>query len=1099
MELVQCSDVKEAFLLKKRTPTQQAIAFPFAVFYGVWSALYIASTLRKNTLLHETQLLVLYLAVFLHIVFFLLARWSYRLRCFISFQKTETVSSAETVLVVPVLHKGKAEFCALQHSQTLNAACFVFQKRKFIFNKETKTFERRGSRLEGDYSKYKKQTGLVDGDVKHRQEECGKNVFDIPAPSFIDLFQEHIMSPFFTFQVFCVLLWVLDDYWYNGLFTLFMLVAFEAAMVQQRLTTLMEFRTMEIEHSEIEVRRDGAWVAVRTSELVPGDVGRLLKKKGEDLAAPCDAVLIEGSCVVNEAMISGESTPLAKEACPDEGCFSGAGEDRRHMLFSGTQIVFVGEEECRFCVLRTGFHTVQGSLVRTMVFSSETAGPHNKEALFLILFLTFFAVCAAGYVWAEGVKNPDRKRFKLLVECLLIVTTVIPPELPIEMSLVVNQALATLAAQGIVCTEPFRIPLGGKTKVCCLDKTGTITEETLVFEGVFSEKGRVGEVDEKTERVMGACHELVQVDGEIGGDPMEKELFAAAGWEVAKKDEMLCGNGKRVQIVKRAPFSSSQRRMSALCKDSSGYFVVSKGAPEAVRAFLDTVPEFFDDVFAEHAGKGKRVIAMGMKRISSKKEVDCYLKDGACALCGVEFCGFAVFSAAMKRDSKSAIENLTASGHRVVIVTGDSGLTANHVAREVGLVGAELCVVEKGSRGDGSFVLTGDTEGTVLFSELEEAFPPGPLSVSGDAFSELLSVRRALSFRVLSSAAVLFRCSPKQKEELMVLLKENGVVSLMCGDGTNDVGALKQADVGVALLDGDPDHLPRILAESRKRAAKRVRKEMEEANEKMRRALNLAEAPAQTHQLNTDDVPRLQFGDASVAAAFTSRISTLDSVCNVIREGRSSLVTTAQMFKILALNSVVSAFSMSVLNLDGIRYGDRQSTMAGVLLSASSFFLTRSKSRRKLSRKRPLERIVSPLFILSPILQSAVHFFVLKKTMLCARRFSFTSSANDAEFVPSLMNTAVFISSLYLQVSTVCANYIGHPFKQNITENTRLCSSLAATAVLAVLLSFGAVSELETLFELTKMPMQLRATLLFYGLADIALCYSLENVLKKIE
>lgn len=100
----------------------------------------------------------------------------------------------------------------------------------------------------------------------------GKNEFDVPVPSFTELFVEHATAPFFVFQIFCVALWCLDEYWYYSLFTLFMLVVFECTTVTQRLRTLKEFRTMSVTPYPIQTLRGGKWVTLQTDELLPGDV-----------------------------------------------------------------------------------------------------------------------------------------------------------------------------------------------------------------------------------------------------------------------------------------------------------------------------------------------------------------------------------------------------------------------------------------------------------------------------------------------------------------------------------------------------------------------------------------------------------------------------------------------------------------------------------------------------------------------------------------------------------------------------------------------------------------------------------------------------------
>jgi manganese-transporting P-type ATPase len=136
-------------------------------------------------------------------------------------------------------------------------------------------------------------------------------------------------------------------------------------------------------------------------------------------------------------------------------------------------------------VLRTGFDTAKGKLARGVIFNSENLGLKNTEAFFLLGILLILSIITSAYVLNEGLKDESRDKQKLFLRCIMIITSVVPPELPMIMNISINYSLMYLRKKKIFCTEPGRIPLAGRINVCAFDKTGTLTTDKLEIKGVL--------------------------------------------------------------------------------------------------------------------------------------------------------------------------------------------------------------------------------------------------------------------------------------------------------------------------------------------------------------------------------------------------------------------------------------------------------------------------------------------------------------------------------------------------------------------------------------------------------------------------------------
>ncbi len=227
--------------------------------------------------------------------------------------------------------------------------------------------------------------------------------------------------------------------------------------------------------------------------------------------------------------------------------------------------------------------------MRTILFSTDRVTVESKETYLYLLILLCFALTASYYVLSEGLKDPDRSRYKLMLRCIIIITNVVPPELPMELSMAVNYSIIQLVKKQVFCTEPFRIPFAGKIDICCFDKTGTLTQNDLIIKGVTGllapaqnniDEGKpiiqLNEIhnhDRNALLVMGGCHTIAMADNQLVGDPIEKQGFEGINWKHDGRRTSTnreTGNGIKIIQIKRFLFESALKRMSTIVNIEDG-------------------------------------------------------------------------------------------------------------------------------------------------------------------------------------------------------------------------------------------------------------------------------------------------------------------------------------------------------------------------------------------------------------------------------------------------------------------------------------------------------------------------------------------------
>ncbi|EKD58340.1 MAG: hypothetical protein ACD_56C00147G0008 [uncultured bacterium] len=536
------------------------------------------------------------------------------------------------------------------------------------------------------------------------------------------------------------------------------------------------------------VLRDGQRVEIDSTLLVPGDV--IVLSSGDSVAA--DAYLIESYDVyVNEFIFTGESKPGKKntQIINEENTVLA---DIDNMIFMGSSLT---RGSAVAMVSETGTSTQLGHIANLVNEVKEEETPLQKQMRVLGRDVSILAVFIGGLVMVAGYYY-HISWYENFLFALALSVSVVPEGLPAAISVALSLGMKKLLKNNVLAKKLNAVETLASVSIICTDKTGTITRNELMVtniiagedeftvdgqgyakEGSFYNFGR--KVDPKSFaqlkmilQIGALCNDsgLGEKDGKISisGDPTEVALLVAA----RKYDQDLNFFRNGLEKIDENPFSSERMRMS----------VVYRALDGSVASFVKGSPDVMIDL-CTHKRNGDEIVAFSEEeKLKVKNSYDAMSKQALRVLAfaersldGIEksqyggqsekdlvWVGMMGMIDPPRADVKGAVEECNLSGIKVIMITGDYEITAEAIARNVGLL-----------RHPNAEIINGK-----MLNKLTD--------------EELIS-------KIFEKEIVFARIEPEQKLRIATALKNNGAVIAMTGDGVNDAPALKKADIGIAM------------------------------------------------------------------------------------------------------------------------------------------------------------------------------------------------------------------------------------------------------------------------------------------------------------
>jgi len=603
------------------------------------------------------------------------------------------------------------------------------------------------------------KNGLNTEEVDKRLQHYGKNQFVKGKPtSLLELFLGQFKSILIIILIFAGIVSFLMGDKIEGYAILFVVLLNAVLGFVQEYKADKSVKAIQSLVSPIaKVIRNGSREDIPQENLVPGDI--VILESGDKI--PGDMQIIESFRLkIDESMLTGESVTVSKSYEPmiEEQHSIG---DIHNMVYMGTIVV---DGRGKAVVVQTGTKTELGKIADLTENVKVEKTPLEKKLDVFSKNLTIILGLVCGVIFTINLIRPGSSLQDTFIFAVSLAVAAIPESLPAVTTIVLSSGVSRMSKRKAVVKRLSSVETLGSTTVICTDKTGTLTENKMKVEFVYTNGLTYSTKDllpdkPELDMIQNICYfnnDSYIENGKEFGDPTEIALLNIALDKEKKYKEI------RFNRHDEIPFDSTRKMMSTLHRISDKPFFFTKGAFEEVIkrcqfvydgdkivSISPTEKEKYENVVTEWSKNGYRVLALAykedIKEVSEEKLI---------------MAGLVAMRDPIRPEVFSAIQKCKDAGIRVIMMTGDHLETAKAYARELNMASP-----------DDSAYNHQDME-AMTEDELSEA---------------------------LQTTTVFARITPEDKYRVVEALKNDGEIVAMTGDGVNDAPALRKADIGIAM------------------------------------------------------------------------------------------------------------------------------------------------------------------------------------------------------------------------------------------------------------------------------------------------------------